>query len=101
MPKCGWHRADIIAEVHKRGSSLSRLGREHGLGDSTLRTALHRPRSPSNRIIAAFIGVPMNVLWPDWFDRFGNLVVRSNSATRRRRRRVQSAGKFSLDGRGR
>jgi Ner family transcriptional regulator len=73
-------RIDIIAAIHKRGMTLSRLGRKHGLADSTLRAALQNPRTPSNRIIAAFLGVPMHELWPQWFDEAGQLIAQRDPA---------------------
>jgi len=76
--KKGWHHADIIAAVRKRGTNLSRLSLAHGKADSTLRSALHKPRSPSNRIIADFLGVPLHKLWPAWFDVDGNLIASRN-----------------------
>lgn len=76
MTPKGWHRADIIAAIHKRGTSLAQLGREHGLGDSTLRAALQAPRTPSNRIIASFLNVSLQELWPAWFDERGRLIGR-------------------------
>lgn len=72
-----WHRADIVAEVHKRGTTLAELARDNDLSDSALRNALSYPRSPSNRIIATFIGRSIHDLWPTWFDEDGNLIDRS------------------------
>ena len=88
-PSQGWHRADIVAAVHKKGTSLLKLAREHKLADSTLRAALHVPRTPSNRIIAGLIGVPMHELWPKWFDRQGKLLP-SASPSRTSRRSASS-----------
>ncbi|WP_092685197.1 helix-turn-helix domain-containing protein [Rhodopseudomonas pseudopalustris] len=76
MTSSGWHRADIVAAFRKRGTSLAEVARKHELCDSALRAALTRPRSPSNRIIANFLEVPLHVLWPRWFDRTGNLIAR-------------------------
>jgi Ner family transcriptional regulator len=90
MSKNGWHRADIIAAIHKRGSSLAQLGRENGLGDSTLRASLHTPRTPSNRIIAAFLGASLHDLWPAWFDRNGRLIGGRKAARARRRAASQN-----------
>lgn len=75
-----WHRIDIISELHKRGMSLTRLGALHHRAESTLRAALQKPRTPSNRIIAAFLNTPMHELWPDWFDRDGHLIRRLDPA---------------------
>ena len=80
MTAAGWHRADIIAALHKRGMSLTRLGAKHKLANSTLRTALQKPRTPSNRIIADFLDIPMHQLWPAWFDSEGRLIAASDPA---------------------
>lgn len=76
--KSGWHHADIVAAVRKRGSNLRQLSIANGKAESTLRAALLKPRTPSNQIIAAFIGVPMHELWPQWFDRAGRLIAPSD-----------------------
>jgi Ner family transcriptional regulator len=73
MKSKGWHRADIVAAIHKRGTSLAELARDHRLGDATLRAALSYPRTPSNTIIADFLQVPLHELWPAWFDESGRL----------------------------
>ena len=70
----GWHRADIIAAVHKKGTSLAALARKNRLGDSTLRAALINPRTPSNKIIADFLGLSLHALWPVWFDAADRLI---------------------------
>lgn len=88
-PSQGWHRADIVAAVHKKGTSLLQLARQHQLAGSTLRSALHVPRTPSNRIISGFIGVPMHELWPKWFDHEGRLLPSASSS--RIPRRVASS----------
>jgi Ner family transcriptional regulator len=85
MPKKGWHHADIVAAVRKKGTNLRQLSLANGKAESTLRAALLYPRTPSNRIISEFIGVPLHKLWPTWFDPDGNLIVsRNQSGTARR-----------------
>lgn len=59
-----WHSADIIAEIKKKGSSLSALSRCAGLNSSTLSNALVRKWPKGERIIAEFIGVDASVIWP-------------------------------------
>lgn len=89
----GWHRADIVAAIHKRGTSLAALARRHGYADSTLRAALSKPARPANAIIAAFIGRPLNELWPAWFDAAGNrLTSRKQRARSPRRSSSQKRG---------
>lgn len=92
MPS-GWHRADIVAAIHKRGTKLTQLASQHGLARSTLRAALLQPRRPSNLIISRFLGVPLHELWPAWFDPQGRLRPRHEreGAPRPAGRRVKSA----------
>lgn len=59
-----WHRADILAAVKKKGSSMVALSRNSGLADSTLSNVLHRRWPKGERIVAEFIGVPVEVIWP-------------------------------------
>lgn len=90
MPKNNAHRADIVAALHKRGTSLSQLGRDNGLHDSALRKALDWPRTPSNKIIADFLGRELHELWPAWFAPDGSLLV-----SRSTRKRVEPASRRS------
>jgi len=59
-----WHRADIRAELEKRGTSLRKLSREAGLSENTLRNALDRKWPKGERIIADAIGVSPRTIWP-------------------------------------
>lgn len=60
-----WHRADIVAALHKRGWSLRRLSQEAGLSAGALNNALDRPWPKAERIIAAAIGVTPETIWPE------------------------------------
>ncbi len=73
-PRSGWHRQDIMAAVRKGGSTLAGLGRATGLARATMVWALVRPHVRANRAIADFLGVPLNELWPQWFDADDNLI---------------------------
>jgi len=72
--KDGWHRADILAAISKKGSSLAGIGREIGLQRSTMSWALIGPHPRANAAIAEFIGVALHDLWPQWFDEDGKLI---------------------------
>jgi Ner family transcriptional regulator len=63
----GWHRADIIAAVRKRGSNLSRLGEQIGLSRKSMSWALGKRHPRANLAIAAFIGVDPHEIWPRFF----------------------------------
>lgn len=59
-----WHRADIRAELEKRGTSLRKLSREAGLSENTLRNALDRKWPKGEKIIAEAIGIKPEDIWP-------------------------------------
>uniref|UniRef100_UPI003D312E70 helix-turn-helix domain-containing protein n=1 Tax=Serratia marcescens TaxID=615 RepID=UPI003D312E70 len=59
-----WHRADIIAALRKRGTSLAKVSRDAGLNSRTLNNALDRPWPKGEKLIAEAIGVTPNLIWP-------------------------------------
>jgi Ner family transcriptional regulator len=63
----GWHQQDILAEVRKRGATISSLSRDHGLSRGTLQTAFYKRYPRGQRIIAEFLGLTCHELWPHWF----------------------------------
>ncbi|ENZ0175038.1 helix-turn-helix domain-containing protein [Providencia rettgeri] len=64
MKEMDWHRADIVAALHKQGVSLSQLSIDAGLSPSTLRNALRAPYPRAEEIIAHAIGVTPQEIWP-------------------------------------
>lgn len=59
-----WHSADIIASLHKRGTSLAAVSRKAGLSSSTLANALIRPWPKGEYLIAQALEVEPWVIWP-------------------------------------
>lgn len=59
-----WHKADIVAAVWKRGTSIHRLSRQLGYASQSLNMVLHRPWPKAERLIAEVIGVPPQTIWP-------------------------------------
>ena len=59
-----WHRADVVAALKKKGTSVRRLSIENGLSPHTLQSALQFKYPKGERIIAAAIGVKPEVIWP-------------------------------------
>ncbi|MDP1675023.1 MAG: helix-turn-helix transcriptional regulator [Burkholderiales bacterium] len=59
-----WHKADIIAAIHKQGTSLQRIARLRCYFPTSLHAALHRPYPKAERIIAETLGVEPQVIWP-------------------------------------
>lgn len=63
-PAADINRHDLLAEIHKRGGSLRQLSLAHGYSPDALRTALSRPWPKAEAIIAAYLGVSPQSLWP-------------------------------------
>ena len=70
-PTRNQHPEDIKAAVRKRGKTLTQLALDSGLSASACRTALLEPVPAGNRAIATFLGTPVQLLWPEWFDEHG------------------------------
>ncbi|HHD2940104.1 MULTISPECIES: helix-turn-helix domain-containing protein [Enterobacteriaceae] len=60
-----WHRADIVAALHKRGLSLSALSRQHGLASRTLSNAFERHYPRAEQIIADALEITPDIIWPE------------------------------------
>lgn len=69
----GWHWADVLAAIRKRGWSLRQIAKAEGYTDgNALGEAARRPYPKAEAIIAAYAGVehPM-VIWPKRYDASG------------------------------
>lgn len=76
-PRTDWHKADIIAALHKKGTSLAAISRKAGLASSTLANALVRPWAKGEGLIAEVIGQPPAEIWPSrYFDDAGKQIPR-------------------------
>jgi Ner family transcriptional regulator len=71
MAKKDWHPADVIAALHKRGTSMARVSREAGLASSTLANTLKRPWPRGEWLIAIAIGLHPSEVWPTRYLRQG------------------------------
>lgn len=75
--KKDWHKADIVAAIQKKGTSLAALSRNAGLSPSTLANALERPWPKGEFIIATAINIHPAEIWPSrYFDAECNLIDR-------------------------
>jgi len=73
-----WHPADIIAELHKRGTTLAALSRQSGLCSSTLSNALCRRWPRGEMLIAKALDMTPAEIWPTrYFHPDGTLIVKS------------------------
>lgn len=70
----GWHRADIMAGLRKKGTSLAALARRIGFARCTMSWALMKPHPRANVAISEALGVSLHELWPDWYGADGTPV---------------------------
>lgn len=68
----GWHPADILSAIKKRGMGLTRLAIEAGASPEACRSALIRRNRRGEEIISAFLLVPACDLWPDRWEADGS-----------------------------
>ncbi|EJE9587559.1 helix-turn-helix domain-containing protein [Salmonella enterica] len=64
MTNKDWHPADIIAALHKRGTSMAAVSRKAGLASSTLANTLLRPWPKGEWLIAQALRVHPATIWP-------------------------------------
>jgi Ner family transcriptional regulator len=69
--KTVWHPELIKAAIRMRGKTLSDLSLENGLDESAVRAALIRSQPQAEKVIAAYLGVPLQELWPERYDSEG------------------------------
>jgi Ner family transcriptional regulator len=62
-----WHKQDIIAAVRKRGTTLNRLSIERGFFRNTLNDACTKRFPRAQQVIADFLGVTRQEIWPEFY----------------------------------
>ena len=74
-----WHKATIVAELHKRDISLAQLSLSLGLSRGTIQNALHRPYPTAELVIAEALGRKPQEIWPSRYDAEGKSLLGSKS----------------------
>ncbi len=65
-----WHRQDISAEIRKRGISVAELARRNGYNNpTTFYNVFKLPYPKVERIVADFLGVEPQEIWPSRYAR--------------------------------
>lgn len=59
-----WHRLDIVAAIHKQGTTMRELSVRAGLKPDTLKNALNRSYPKGERIIASALNTEPACIWP-------------------------------------
>ncbi|XBS69774.1 helix-turn-helix transcriptional regulator [Acerihabitans sp. KWT182] len=77
MEKKDWHKADIIAALRKKGTTLAGLSRAVGLSASTLANVLNKPWPKGEWVIGGALDMHPAAIWPSrYFDEAGQLIDR-------------------------
>lgn len=75
--KNDWHKADIVAALHKQGTTMAALSRAAGLSSSTLANVIVRPWPKGEWMIAEELGIHPAEIWPSrYYDNAGKLIDR-------------------------
>lgn len=95
MPKARktiWDSFAIKAELKRRGYTRERLAQEAGVSPSAVGVCLaHKPSNRCNQFIAQLLQVPVQELWPDWFDEDGDLIpAQTRKKLKHKRERIAS-----------
>ena len=65
LPPQDWHPADVVAELHKSGTTMMKLAKSHGLTSAnTLSKALRSSFPVAERRIAEALGLHPKEIWP-------------------------------------
>lgn len=68
-PKHDMHQQDILAAIRKRGTTLYALGKAHGYkSPRTLNNVFYMPYPKVEKIIADFLGLPPEEIWPSRYE---------------------------------
>lgn len=59
-----WDKHSILAEIHRRGETLSSMERKNNLKPG-LWVVFQKPFPKAEGFISLFLGVPLHELWPD------------------------------------
>ncbi|MBW8283355.1 MAG: helix-turn-helix domain-containing protein [Rhizobium sp.] len=60
-----WSPKRILCEIHERGMTLEQLALRNGRNPSSFRNVWARPNSINEKIIADFVDIAPETLWPD------------------------------------
>jgi len=60
-----WTSKRILCEIHERGMTLEQLAIRSGRNPSSFRNIWTRPNRINEEIVADFLGIKPEVLWPD------------------------------------
>lgn len=62
-----WDQPAVLAEIRRRGSSISELSRAAGLKRGTLYSAFYKRYPKGQALIARFVEASRHEIWPHWY----------------------------------
>jgi len=68
QPLEDWHKADIVAALHKRGLTLRKLSVAQGFAPTSLSAVLHKQVPSWQKLIAEILDVSPLEIWPSRYD---------------------------------
>lgn len=90
-----WHKADIVAALHKAGVTLRQLSKEHGYtSTNTVANALYRDWPKGEQIIAHALGLAPEIIWAARYERRRENQRARNSNKAAMARNVKTAEAF-------
>lgn len=69
-----WHPEQVKAAIRMRGMTLTQLALTAGYDESAVRRTLRHRWPAVERVIAKFLGIRPQSIWPSRYDRTGNPV---------------------------
>jgi Ner family transcriptional regulator len=60
-----WHPADVMAALHKAGTSLRQIALANDYAENTLGAALTRSYPKAEALIANALNLPVSTIWPE------------------------------------
>jgi Ner family transcriptional regulator len=79
-----YRRAWVVYQLHVRGKSLAQIGRDAGISQQAVSSALHQPNAHIEPLIAKALGLKTQDLFPERFDDAGNRIPRTREKSRSR-----------------
>lgn len=71
-----WDAPGILAEIKRRGETLTGLAKANGLSEAACRSSLARAFPAADKVIAEFLQVPLHELWPTRYQDDGTRIDR-------------------------
>ena len=68
----GLHKEDIKAAIRKKGETLYSLSRKAGLSKHAIAVSFEQPIPAAHKAVSKFLNIPVQEIWPQWYDADGN-----------------------------